>query len=67
MGTTQEEFLAEIEAFLAVRAIAETTFGRRAVNDGKFVARIRAGKGITLATMERVRRFMRDQADAAAA
>lgn len=57
--TTQSELLAEIEAFLADRGgMAETTFGRLAVNDGKFVRRLREGANMTLATIDRVKVFM---------
>jgi hypothetical protein len=38
--------------------MAESTFGRRAVNDGKFVGRLRIGGRITTETVERVRSFM---------
>lgn len=62
----QADLLIEIEAFLAARrgqpdAMAETTFGRLAVNDGKFVRRLRDGCNMTLATIDRVRKFMRSQ------
>ncbi len=50
--------LSEIEAFIAEAQIAETTFGLRAVNDGKFVARLRQGDNVGIATIERVRAFM---------
>jgi hypothetical protein len=53
-----EIFLGEIEAYCRARAIAESTFGRIAVNDGKFVGRLRAGRGVTMKTIERVRKFM---------
>lgn len=58
------ELLSEIDAFRAglpphVR-MAETTFGRLAVDDGKFVQRLRDGKGVTLATIERVRAFIKN-------
>jgi hypothetical protein len=56
--------LNEIDAFLAKRGMAETTFGLRAVNDGKFVARLRAKGNITFATAERVREFIRINAPA---
>lgn len=36
----------------------ETTFGRLAVNDGKFVGRLRGGKDITVGTLERIREFI---------
>lgn len=42
--------------------MAETTFGRMAVNDGKLVARLRDGKSVTLHTAERVHDFMRNGA-----
>ena len=56
--TTIEALLKEIEAFLREVAMAETTFGRHAVNDGKFVGRLREGGGVTVATIDRVRAYM---------
>ena len=47
--------LDSISAFCRHNGIAESTFGRRAVNDGKFVARLRDGARITPETLERVR------------
>ncbi len=38
--------------------MAESTFGRRAVNDGKFVSRLRDGARVTPETLERVSKFM---------
>ena len=38
--------------------MAETTFGRHAVNDGKFVSRLRGGGKVTPETAARVRNFM---------
>jgi hypothetical protein len=54
----RETLLAEIEAFLAGSGMARTTFGRMAVNDGKFVERLAGGGNITIRTMERVRAFI---------
>jgi hypothetical protein len=59
--STQAELLSEIETFLAVRKMAATTFGRLAVNDGKFVPRLRSGCNMTLATVERVRCYLHSQ------
>ena len=59
--STQGQLLAEIEAFLRNRKMAETTFGRMAVNDGKFVARLRAGANMTLATIDKARGFIGEQ------
>lgn len=55
--------LGEIETYLASleRPIAETTFGRLAVNDGKFVSRLRARKNVTVDRIERCRAFIRSR------
>jgi hypothetical protein len=55
---TVTALLREIDAFLAGAGIAESTFGRKAVNDGKFVGRLREGSGITVATVDRVRAYI---------
>lgn len=56
--TTIQALLAEIDAFLEDANMAETTFGRHAVNDGKFVGRLREGAGVTVATVDRVRAYI---------
>lgn len=58
----REVLLSEIEAFISAKAMAATTFGRLAVNDGKFVGRLRDNGNITFATAERVRTFIRENA-----
>jgi hypothetical protein len=50
--------LDSISAFCRSSGIAESTFGRRAVNDGKFVARLRDGARITPETLDRVTTFL---------
>jgi len=50
--------LDSIADFCRRNGIAESTFGRRAVNDGKFVARLRDGARITPETLERVTTFL---------
>ena len=50
--------LASITAFCRTHDMAESTFGRRAVNDGKFVARLRDGARVTPETWERVTAFI---------
>jgi len=55
LGST---LLDSISAFCRDSGIAESTFGRRAVNDGKFVARLRDGARITPETLERVSSFL---------
>lgn len=58
--TETESLIHEIEAYCRRTDTAESTFGRHAVNDGKFVGRLRAGKSVTLKTLNRVRAFMHD-------
>lgn len=53
-----EDLLLDIERFLAETGIAPSTFGRQAVNDGKFVGRLRAGADVTVGTVDRVRAYM---------
>lgn len=48
------ELLSRIECYCAARRISESTFGLYVVNDRKFVARLRAGRSMTLKTLERV-------------
>jgi SAM-dependent methyltransferase len=50
--------LTEIVAFCQRIGIAESTFGRRAVNDGKFVSRLKSGGQVTTQTQDRVRAFI---------
>jgi len=56
-----EALLDSIAEFCRRSGMAESTFGRRAVNDGKFVARLRDGARITPETLERVSRYMAGQ------
>lgn len=48
------ELLERIDAYCKANGIAESTFGARAVNDGKLVARLRAGNSITLRTLKQI-------------
>jgi len=54
-----EALLTEIGRYCQQHEMAESTFGRLAVNDGKLVARLRDGKSVTLNTLERLQDFMR--------
>ena len=49
-----EQLLAEIAAFCQRIGMAESTFGRRVVNDGKLVSRLRFGGRVTTQTVDRV-------------
>ena len=53
--------LDSISEFCRRANMAESTFGRRAVNDGKFVSRLRDGARITPETLERVSVFLTTQ------
>src|SRR4029077_9687132 len=55
---TAEQLLNEIADYCRRVGMAESTFGRRAVNDGKLVSRLRIGGRVTMETVERVRAFM---------
>jgi len=53
-----DKLLKEISTYCRAAGVAESTFGRLAVNDGKFVGRLREGGAVTAQTVERVRRFI---------
>ena len=53
-----ESLLREITDYCRRTGVAESTFGRLAVNDGKFVNRLRDGGRITTTTFERVRSYI---------
>src|SRR5512134_2424965 len=53
--------LDSISEFCRRAGMAESTFGRLAVNDGKFVSRLRDGARITPETLERVSAFLTSQ------
>jgi hypothetical protein len=53
-----ETLLRDIAEFCRRARMAESTFGRLAVNDGKLVSRLRLGGRVTTDTVDRVRAFM---------
>ncbi|HUC62978.1 MAG TPA: hypothetical protein VMF53_13580 [Alphaproteobacteria bacterium] len=53
-----ETLLDEIGRFCRETHMAESTFGRLAVNDGKFVSRLRFGGHVTTRTLDRVHNFI---------
>ena len=53
-----DEILSQITEFCRKADMAESTFGRRAVNDGKLVQRLREGKRITIDTLERIQAYI---------
>lgn len=56
---THAPLLAEIERFIAATGMGESYFGRRAVNDGKLVRRLRSGRPIEVDTVVKIKVFMR--------
>lgn len=59
--------LEQIEAACRRMQMAQTTFGRLAVNDGKLVARLQQGGRVTVQTVERVHQFIESLGGASAA
>jgi len=53
-----DQLLAEIASFCQRIGMAESTFGRRVVNDGKLVSRLRFGGRVTTQTVERINAFI---------
>ena len=63
--SSADSLLAEIEAFCRRNSIAESTFGRQSVNDGKLCVRLRNGKDVTLETAAKIRGFIEKEPAAA--
>src|SRR3984957_8937639 len=55
-----QQLLQEISDYCRQTGLAESTFGRRAVNDGKLANRLRNGGRITTDTLHRIRAVMTD-------
>ena len=53
-----DSLLGDIETFCRSAGVAESTFGRKAANDGKLCARLRDGRSVTLQTAEKIRRYI---------
>ena len=60
-----QQLLQEIADYCRHSGLAESTFGRRAVNDGKLAQRLRNGGRITTETLDRIREFMENNRAAA--
>lgn len=61
VSTNADQLLQEIGDYCRRSRVAESTFGRQAVNDGKLVQRLRMGGRITIETFDRVRSFIAGQ------
>lgn len=55
-----DSILKEVDGYLADSRITETTLGKKAVNDGKAIPRLRAGKRMWPETIQKLRDFMRE-------
>lgn len=63
-----EQLISRIKAYCKKHDMAESTFGLRAVNDGKLVSRLNAGGSITLRTHQAICGVLaHEQKDGAAA
>ena len=61
-----ESLLLEIEQFCRRTGMAESTFGRLAVNDGKLCMRLRSGRDVTLETANKIKNFINENQPPAA-
>src|SRR5271170_1176160 len=61
---TSDQILGEIRDFCRATHTAESTFGRRVVNDGKLVSRLRDGAKITTGTLDKVRSYISENRSA---
>ena len=59
--STREDLLNEIETFLTDTGMSATRFGDEAINDRALVMRLRAGRDLKLATVDKIRAFMAKQ------
>lgn len=53
-----DDLISHIAAFCSANNMAESRFGREAVNDAKLVADLRSGRELRRATVEKVLHFM---------
>lgn len=58
MTTHEQELLQQIERYTKAANMAESTFGRLAVNDGKLVDSLRRGSTVTLKTLRKIQLFI---------
>jgi hypothetical protein len=60
MSTTREEVLEEIEAYLEAMGWSAAYLGVKAMGNSAFVIRLRNGRNIRVDTVDRIRKFMRE-------
>lgn len=54
----RDQLLSDILEFCGETKMAESTFGLYAVNDGKFVRRLRAGRDVNTETIDKIHKFI---------
>lgn len=59
MDNEIQQLLDLITDYCKKAEISESTFGRQVVNDGKFVSRLRSGRGVTLKTLSKTKEYIR--------
>lgn len=60
---TNQSIIETIEKHCEKQGMAETTFGKKAVNDGKLLSRLRDGKSISIETYNRILAVVNDGAE----
>ena len=55
---SNDRILRQIDAYLAKTGMAETTLGRKALNDGKAIKQLRQGRRMWPETLTRLREFL---------
>lgn len=60
MATITEQFRDEIAAYLRAAGMDPTTFGRRVMNDPRFVFDLAKGRSASSRTIDKVRQWMAD-------
>lgn len=63
---TNQSIIESIEKHCEAAGMAVSTFGRKAVNDGKLIARLRDGKPISIDTYNRINAFIADNSQVSA-
>lgn len=55
-----QSILNQVDRYLIKTGMKESTLGRKALNDGKAITRLRAGRRMWPETVEKLTQFMRD-------
>lgn len=67
MSSFTESFLREVEEYLDRSGLGPNSFGRRAMSDPRFVYDLRKGRAVSIATVDKVRKFMAENPPGVAA